>query len=222
MEQHPSPVDQVVELLRNQLGGRPSAFQMPEWVLRAGALTGDAIALLGWRPPLRTTAIQELQRGVAGNPSEWIRRVGIVPASADAALGRLPSTIQEKWFARLYVLKPVMLGILVLFWTASGLIPLLASFDAATTVLTSRGIGTDAAHMFIVSGSITDIVVGCAIAIRSICPVGLIAGMALAAVYLAAGAVIAPDLWGDPLGALLKIFPIFVLMLVSLSVLDNR
>jgi hypothetical protein len=222
MEQYLSRVGQVVELFRSRLGGRPPTIQMPEWLLRAGALIGDATAILGWRPPLRSTAISELRRGVAGDPSDWIRHTRISPPSVVAVLTRLPSTVQEKWFARLYLWKPVMLAILVVFWIASGLVPLLISLDAATSVLMSRGVGTDAARIFVVLGSIADIVVGCAIAMRSTCRVGLIAGMALAAGYLIGGTVVAPELWADPLGALLKVLPVFVLMLISLAVLDNR
>ena len=37
-----------------------------------------------------------------------------------------------------------------------------------------------------------------------------------------AGTVLRPDLWMDPLGPLLKIFPIFVLHMVALAILDER
>ena len=40
--------------------------------------------------------------------------------------------------------------------------------------------------------------------------------------YALAGSALRPDLWGEPLGPLLKILPIFVLHLVALAILDER
>jgi hypothetical protein len=47
-----------------------------------------------------------MRRGVAGDPQSWIAATGIEPASLGSMLQRLPSTVQEKWFARLYLAKP--------------------------------------------------------------------------------------------------------------------
>lgn len=156
----------------DHLGGRRLTIQIPGWLLSAGALIGDMVAQFGWKPPLRSTAIYELRRGVAGDPLDWIRNTGIAPAPVDAVLARYSATIQEKWF-------PCSI--------LDCLIPPLVSFDAATTILTGRGIGTEAARISIISGSIADILIGCAIAIRSTCRIGLIVKIGLAAAYLTVG-----------------------------------
>ena len=40
--------------------------------------------------------------------------------------------------------------------------------------------------------------------------------------YMAGAAILTPDLWIEPLGALVKTGPAIVLMLVALLTLDNR
>jgi hypothetical protein len=67
-----------------------------------------------------------------------------------------------------------------------------------------------------------DISVGVLIAFRRTCAVGLIWGIAASLGYMAGAAILTPDLWIEPLGALVKTGPAIVLMLVALAILDNR
>jgi hypothetical protein len=134
----------------------------------------------------------------------------------------VPATIQEKWFARLYLLKPLAIGGLALFWIVSGLIALLPSFDAAVAILTGNGMARPLAEVITAVISIADILVGVAIAWRQTCRIGLMAGIALSLFYMATAAVITPSMWLEPLGALVKTGPAIVLMLVALAMLDER
>jgi hypothetical protein len=56
-----------------------------------------------------------------------------------ASAGQRTATIQDKWFARLFLLKPLVIASLVLFWGMSGFIALVISFPATTAILTSHG-----------------------------------------------------------------------------------
>lgn len=172
--------------------------------------------------PIRSTALAELRRGVTGDPQPWITATGIEPASLKSTLSRLPATVQEKWFARLYLLKPLILGVLVLFWMVSGIIPLTVAFDAASAILTAHGTPLFMAQAITVASSLADIAIGAAIAFRRTSRVGLIAGITLSVAYMASAAIIAPSLWLEPLGALVKTGPAIVLMLVALAVMGER
>ena len=57
---------------------------------------------------------------------------------------------------------------------------------------------------------------------RRTCRPGLLAGIAVSAFYMAGAAVLTPDLWLEPLGALVKTGPAVILMLVALATLDKR
>jgi hypothetical protein len=60
------------------------------------------------------------------------------------------------------------------------------------------------------------------IAFRRTCAIGLVAGIIASLGYMVGSAILTPDLWIEPLGALVKTAPAIVLMLVALMMLDNR
>ena len=222
MERHPSTVGEVVNAFRQHFGGPTKRLPLPSWLLDVGAKAGDLAARLGWAPPIRSTALQEMRSGVQGNPESWVSATAIEPAPLKHIVQRLPATVQEKWFARLYLAKPLVLGVLVVFWSVSGLIALTAAFAAATTILTSHGVPLRLAQAITIASSLIDITVGLAIAFRQTCRAGLLAGIGFSLFYLAGAAMITPDLWVEPLGALVKTGPAIVLMLVALAILEDR
>jgi hypothetical protein len=222
MEEHPGSVGDMIDAFRRRMGGPEPILTLPDWILSLGVIVGDMVAWLGWKPPVRSTAIREMRRGVAGDPRSWISQTGIAPQSRDAMLAALPAGIQEKWFARLYFLKPLMLIALVLFWCLSGLIALTVAFEPARAILLNHGFSLASAHALTVASSLVDIAVGLAIAVRRTAQVGLIAGIGLSVIYMVSAAFLTPEMWIEPLGALVKTGPAIILMLVCLAVLDDR
>lgn len=195
---------------------------VPAWVLDLGAGLGDLAARLGWMPPLRSNAVAELRRGVIGDPTAWMEATGIVPKTIAEVVGRRSATVQDKWFARLYLVKALALASLVLFWIASGFIALVISFPAVKGVLAGHGFPHWLVAPFAGITSLMDISVGVLIAFRRSCAVGLVAGIFIALGYMIGTAILTPDLWIEPLGALVKTGPAIVLMLVALLTLDSR
>src|SRR5207247_100150 len=106
MQSEPITMAGVIKQFRLGLGtsGWPHVA-MPSFMLDLGAGIGDLANTLGWMPPMRSTAIAELRRGVNGDPSAWIATTGISPKTLVDAIGRHPATIQDKWFARLFLIK---------------------------------------------------------------------------------------------------------------------
>ncbi|MBV9458697.1 MAG: DoxX-like family protein, partial [Bradyrhizobium sp.] len=191
-------------------------------LLDLGARLGDLAARLGWMPPMRSTAIAELRRGVVGDPRPWMAATGIVPRTIAQMIGQRSATIQDKWFARLFLIKPLLLASLVLFWSGSGFIALVISFPATKAILADHGFPRWLIAPFAGITSLMDISIGILIAFRRTCASGLIAGILLSLGYMAGTALLTPDLWIEPLGALVKTGPAIVLMLVALMMLDNR
>ncbi len=222
MERQAGTVGQVVDAFRRHLGGPARRFRLPQWLMRLGAIVGDIAARLGWSPPIRSTALAEMRRGVTGDPSGWIAATGIDPSSLEQTLRGLPSTVQERWFAKLYLLKPLVIGGLALFWIVSGLIALTVAFGAAVGILTAKGFPLWLAQAITLITALADIAIGIAIARRDSCRVGLLAGIVLSLAYMAGAAIITPEIWLDPLGALVKTGPAIVLMIVALGMLDER
>ena len=137
-------------------------------------------------------------------------------------MGARSATIQDKWFARLYLIKALVIASLVVFWVASGFIALVISYDAAAGILTSHAFPPALVAPFTVGTSLMDMGIGILIAFRRTCAAGLIAGIAASLGYMVGAAILTPELWIEPLGALVKTGPAIVLMLVALLTLDNR
>ena len=55
---------------------------------------------------------------------------GIVPKTIAQAVGGHAATVQDKWFARLFLVKAMVIASLTLFWTVSGFIALFVSYAA--------------------------------------------------------------------------------------------
>jgi uncharacterized protein YbjT (DUF2867 family) len=221
MQPQPVTLGGVIEQFRHAFGTADlPRIAPPSFLLDLGARLGDLASLLGWMPPMRTTAIAELRRGVTGDPHPWMVAAGIVPKTI-AQMVR-SATIQDKWFARLFLIKALVIASLTLFWIASGFIALVISYDAAAAILTAHAFPPALVAPFTVGTSLMDMTIGVLIAFRRTCAAGLIAGVAASLGYMVGTAILTPDLWIEPLGALVKTGPAIVLMLVALLTLDNR
>jgi len=96
------------------------------------------------------------------------------------------------------------------------------SFAAAAAILSAHGFAPPLAKAGTVVSSLIDISIGIGIAVRKSCRVALVAGIAMALFYLVGAGLLTPELWLEPLGALVKTIPAVVLMLVALATLEDR
>jgi uncharacterized protein YbjT (DUF2867 family) len=222
MERGGTTVSDVVEGFRLSFGGPVRKAAMPGWMLDFGAACGDAAVALGWSPPIRTTALKEMRRGVTGDPSRWIAATGIAPLPLDLALAALPATVQERWFSRLYLAKALVLICLSLFWIASGLVAIGPGYARAVEILVTSGFSVAFAGGLTWATSIADVIVGVLIAMRQTCVKGLVASIALASGYVIGATFLAPGLWTDPLGPLVKVVPTIVLAFLALAINESR
>jgi uncharacterized protein YbjT (DUF2867 family) len=223
MQKHPITLGGVIELFRRSLGTSDyPRIALPAFMLDLGARLGDLVSWLGWMPPIRSTAIAELRRGVEGDPSAWMAATGIVPTDAENAAALRSATIQDKWFAQLYLIKALVIASLVVFWTVSGFIALFVSYNEAAGILRSHAFPPALVMPVTVLTGVMDMAIGVLIAFRRTAAMGLTAGIVASSGYMLGAAILTPDLWIEPLGALVKTGPAMVLMLVALLTLDSR
>jgi hypothetical protein len=215
--------EEVVAAYRRWLGWKPARIvSAPPILMRLAYRVGDLIGKLGWRPPIRSTARREIVRGAVGDAGEWKRATGIEPRSLTAALASEPAGVQERWFSRLYLLKPLAIGTFAFFWLLTGIISLGPGFDHAERLMRLGGAGPLLSPLSVIAGGVVDIIVGLAILYRPTTKIALWAAIALSAFYVVAGTLLLPELWADPLGPMMKIWPIFAFNLLCLAILDER
>ncbi|MBW6422640.1 SDR family oxidoreductase [Rhizobium sp. XQZ8] len=216
-EETPS-LAELVRLHRAWLGLAPApVVTLPAALAKPVTWGADLAGKLGWRSPLRSTAIAVMSEGVLGK-----RRgpEGFEPAGAAATLTECPSGVQDLWFARLYLLKPVMILTLSLFWLLSGLVPLVDPGAAAAHF--SAFLPASAAMAVTLATCLVDILLGITVIVRPMARRALLGMMAVSVIYLAGGTLFEGQLWLDPLGPLVKVLPSLVLTLIALATLDER
>jgi uncharacterized protein YbjT (DUF2867 family) len=202
---------------RAWLGLTPApVVSLPDAMAGVTGRLADLAGLLGWRSPLRSTAMAVMAGGVSsqGVPAVMSLR------SLDATLRAHPAGVQDLWFARLYLLKPLMVVVLAAFWVLSGLIPFLDLGRAAAHFAPFMPAGT--AWSVTVATALIDIALGLALLWRPFARRALQGQVVVALAYLAGGTLLEPALWLDPLGAYVKVLPAILLSLATLAILDER
>ncbi|HEV7323048.1 MAG TPA: SDR family oxidoreductase [Ensifer sp.] len=214
----PSTLAELVAAHRQWLGLPPVRIvSLPALLAAPVGLLADVAGRLGWRSPLRSTALSVMAGGVsaAGGtqaPGPFL--------SARQSLSAHPSGVQDLWFARLYLLKPLLIAGLSVFWLLSGLIPLFAFDEARQHFL--RFLTPGPATVLMMLACLADVVLGIAVLVRPLARRALLGMLALTVAYLASATVFEPELWADPLGPLVKVLPSLLATLATLAILDER
>jgi len=215
--------EEIVAIYRHWFGWKPARMvRLPRWMMTLAYGTGDVAGLLGWRPPVRTNAKLEMVRGATGDPAEWSKLTGIAPQPLQAALRAEPPSVQERWFAGLYLLKALILTVLVMFWIGTAIMALGPGWPIGLSLMYEGGVGEPAASLVVIAGALADLAIGVGIAVRRTSRYALYAGIGISLIYAIMGSLLVPRLWIDPLGPMLKIWPIIVLNLVALAILEDR
>jgi uncharacterized protein YbjT (DUF2867 family) len=217
------PFSVVVESFRQWLRLSPAPrWRVPRFLAALSYGLGDFARVLGWRSPAGRVARRELTRGAVGDPAAWQTIMGSEPTPLALALAREPASVQERRFARLYFVKPVVFAVLALFWIGTGLISLGPGWESALEYLRSAGASEGFARAATIAGALVDIALGVGLAFRRTARLALFGAFAVSVFYLIAGTFVLPHLWLEPLGPLLKILPIIVLNVVALAMVEDR
>lgn len=214
---------EVVASVRYWLGfGKASLeIRVPNLLLGAICNIADAISLLGWRSPLRTTAFKILTQGVKGDPGD-LTRFGLPPVlTMSQTLATFHATAEDRLFARMSLLTPIIIVTLCLFWFASGAIGLARAQEAAN-VLETAGWSSGLAVSSVVFWAVIDIAIAGAFAYRKFTKSACWAAILVSCFYLAASTLFVPGLWIDPLGPLIKVAPGIILALVARAAMETR
>ena len=152
-----------------------------------------------------------MNHDVEGDPGGWTA-LGLTPLGLEAILRRAPATVQDRWHARLYFVRPAAIAVLALFWIGTGVVSLGPGREAAVGVLLTGGFGGWSSWVADI-GSLFDLAMGLALLVRRW--TARVATLMVAATvgYLVVGTATLPQLWLDPLGPWLKVIPMMALCL---------
>jgi hypothetical protein len=212
----------IVSAMRRWLGLKPALFSLslPGWTVASIAFGADVAGLLGWRSPLRSTAMKVMSENVLGDPSPWRKATGRPNRSVYEFLNETPATAQERLYARAQLALPLIIVTLGVFWIASGVVGLARLSEASAHLLPL--VGAAGAKALVGAASLLDIGVGAAILTRKTARQGAILSIFVAGSYLLAGTLIEPALWLDPLGVYVKVLPAMALAATAALLIGDR
>ena len=78
------------------------------------------------------------------------------------------------------------------------------------------------AEVIVLLGALFDMVMGLLLLVRRLARAVLIVMLIAMALYILTGTILAPQLWLDPLGPLVKIIPMLIATMFTLAILDDR
>ena len=192
----PMTTDELTASLRRWLG----LGTAPHIAIPLSLLT--LVARIGIGPATR----ESLTMVAAGNCAQvapFVSALGFRPMTLDAALARNPAAPADRAEARNGAIAPILPVLLALVWLAGGIVSLaFAPPDLIATWLTRVGLTGLAATATLWAGSLADIAIGIAVLARV--RGAALAGVALMLAYTAILTAVAPELWADPFGPLVK------------------
>jgi len=213
----------IVIALRGWLGFPPRpTLQLPDALGKVIARIADGVGWLGWRSPVRTTSLAQLTSGIVGDPDPWMAATGIQPKSLDQILAARPANVQDRWFARLYLLKPLAIVGLALAAIAPSLEELLTFWRLRPDLygLSFPSIASDVLPA--VASSAITLVAGFGLLVRATARLALIVLLVLKLLYVGDYLFTALRFAVSPAGPLSIDIPIILAILFLLAILDER
>lgn len=206
---------------RAWLGLAPApVLSIPMPVMRVAARLAD----LAGGGPLGTASLRQLEVGNAGNEpaTTFADKIGFAPRRMDDMLARRPAQTQDLWHACLYFLRPLVRTILILLWLGSALAGVLApvaSYAVVDAAFSSLGLPS---RPLALAFSGVDLLIAGALLARWRPRWMAAIQFIVVAGYTILLTVLAPGLWLEPFGALLKNLPILALIAVWVVLEEER
>jgi uncharacterized protein YbjT (DUF2867 family) len=212
---------EIVARYRRWFGLGPALeLFIPLLVMRA---VGRVVDLAGGGP-MGSAGLQQLLAGNVGREASGVfeRAIGFRPTSIDERLAERPAETQDLCHARLYFLRPLLRMALAVLWLGSAVVGILAPVDAYSAVAGSLAkIGLPPRSLAI-GFSLLDLAIGISL-LRRLRPRLLAVVQILVVVGYTLGlSTLAPSLWLDPYGALLKNLPMLVAIGVWVALEEER
>lgn len=171
--------------------------------------------------PFSPTAIRQMEYGNIGDYDAYQESGGTPARTMAQAFAASPSSVQDRWHARLYFLRPGLRAALVFLWVASAMVGLF--FGQSESEVVARKIGMAGAGEILRYGfSVIDLLLAGGMFVRRyVRPVLFLQFLTVLGYTLGLG-ILMPELWVDLYGGLIKNIPILVAILVLMALEDDK
>lgn len=217
-------VRDILVAYRSWLGfAKAREVTVPLPLLRLLLRFGDVAGWLGHASSARTTSLTQMRYDTLVDGAEFARVCGAPLKSFRETLRAWPATLQDRLHARSFFAIPLLQVTTALFWILTGALTLMpGSFAAATALVSGAGFDANFATALVGAASIADIVAGALFLLPRWVRRAGVAQLILSAVYLVGLTIVAPELWADHFGPLLKVVPMMAATIVVMAFQEKR
>lgn len=196
----------------------PRFLSVPRRLVGLMAKAGDRIGT----GALTSTALKQLDHGNAADPQAYQQATGLKPRGFAFALTASPAQVQDRWHARLALLKPLIWLSLVFLWAYSGVLGLVSPVEAYAGYIADLGLPENALIWLARGFGGLDLLLALAVLLHVRPKVTGLVQIAIVGGYTIGLSALSPDLWAEPLGPLLKNIPVLMLIGVWMVLEDER
>ena len=206
---------QLLRSLRKRLQKNPAfEFTFPGELAERTVFLG---ALLD-EPTLKAENIAMLRRGNHANAQAISDFLGHPTASLEQQLFSKPATQAERWHAGLYFLRPLLRLTLAFLWIWSGIVSIFFyPHELSYQFLAASNISGIAAPIMLYSLAVMDILLGLATLLYSRLRHIILLQLSVIILYTLSISLTLPEFWFHPFGPVLKNIPLWVTLLVLLT-----
>ncbi|MDM8559188.1 NAD(P)H-binding protein [Candidatus Parabeggiatoa sp. HSG14] len=210
---------QLLASIRNWLGLKAtSAFFLPIPFMKMSARINDWLGM----GPLNSESLGMLLRGNCGNPSSVTTVTGIKPRTIEAGLLENPATTADRWYARLFFLRPLLRLCIGFLWIFTGIISAFVyPVEESYQLLAATGINGILAPIMLYSASVFDGLLGVATLIAYKIRAVVSLQLLLMFGYMVIISWALPEFWIHPFGPVTKNLPLIVATLIMLVFEDE-
>ncbi len=210
---------EMLQALRAWLGRAPApALRLPMPVARALGWLGDHLKL----GPISTAAVRQLETGVTANYEAFTKTTGQRPRGFSEILANRPAGTQDLWHARLYLLRPLIRFALMFMWLLSGLVGLFLPPERFLDGLSGVPLSGQALTVAARAAGLIDLAIAFGLLTAWRLPRLAWVQLGMVGSYTLVFGLMAPMLWLDPYGGLLKNIPILCLICAHLILEEER
>jgi len=193
-------------------------LHVPMALVKTAAKLGD---LLRWKV-VNSTAVAQVTHGNTGSSGAFAGLYAPAARAMEDVFTVTPSSVQDRWHARLALLAPVLTAVLCLMWLVTGIVGVIAGVPLAESIADSMGREGVDPRVFAWGGGAIEIAI--AGLVLTGLPTRWLATLQLGVVLMfsAVLTIALPHLWLDPLGPLLKNIPFILLIIIWAAVRARR
>jgi uncharacterized protein YbjT (DUF2867 family) len=193
-------------------------FSAPFLLVQSACLIGERLKA----GPLNQTVLTLLESGNVVNDPKPQKQFTHKAVDVIEAMQYQPSFVQDRWHAKLFLLQPIIWFLLSVIWLLSAVSGFSATQGQFAPILSAVGFPAAAHSGLVMLTSILDLVLGLMLIFRFKERITLWLMLFSTVGYSVLLGMMAPELWLDPLGGLLKNLAVVPLIMIYMVMRNPR